>query len=75
MRTTIDLPDDLFRRTKAEAAVRGSSVKNLIIRAVEREISSDAEKTKRPLTFPLIKSKTSRKLDLSDFDFDDLLLG
>ena len=38
MRTTIDLPDILFRRTKAVAALRGSSMKDLIVRAIEREV-------------------------------------
>ncbi|HVH78219.1 MAG TPA: hypothetical protein VM782_02415 [Stellaceae bacterium] len=30
MRTTIDLPDDLFRRAKAEAALRGQKFKDLL---------------------------------------------
>jgi hypothetical protein len=30
MRTTIDLPDDLFRRAKSEAALRGKKFKDLV---------------------------------------------
>ncbi len=30
MRTTVELPDDLYRRAKAEAARRGRSLKDLI---------------------------------------------
>ena len=30
MRTTIDLPDDLFRRAKSEAALHGRKLKDLI---------------------------------------------
>ncbi|MFZ2006678.1 MAG: hypothetical protein WB697_18605 [Stellaceae bacterium] len=30
MRTTIDLPDDLFRRAKSEAALRGQKFKDLV---------------------------------------------
>ncbi len=30
MRTTIDLSDDLFRRAKAEAALRGRKLKDLV---------------------------------------------
>ena len=30
MRTTVDLPDELFRRAKAEAALRGRKLKDLI---------------------------------------------
>lgn len=76
MRTTVDLPDALFRRTKALAALQGSSMKDLIVRAIEREVSGGrAAKSQAPVKLPLIKSKTGRRLDLSDFDFDDLILG
>jgi hypothetical protein len=34
MRTTIDLPDPLFRRAKAEAALRGYHLKDLIADAL-----------------------------------------
>jgi hypothetical protein len=77
MRTTIDLPDPLFRRAKALAAVRGSSLKDLVVRAVEREVSAQtlagAGSKPRRVQLPLIHLRSKRKLDLSDFDFDDLL--
>lgn len=77
MRTTIDMPDALFRKTKAIAALRGSTMKDLIIRAVERETASvPAAKRRRKsagLKLPLIRLKHGRKLDLTGFDFDDLL--
>lgn len=74
MRTTIDMPDDLFRKTKAVAALRGSSMKDLIIQAVEREVTSVAPPPKRHrVKLPLIHSPSGRKVDLTNFDFDDLL--
>jgi hypothetical protein len=75
MRTTIDIPDALYRRTKAVAALRGSSVNDLIVRAIERELSkvASAKPKNTPLKLPLIKYWTGRKLDLTNFDFDDLL--
>ena len=30
MRTTIDIPDDLFRRAKSEAALRGRKLRDLV---------------------------------------------
>jgi hypothetical protein len=30
MRTTVELPDDLFRRTKSEAALRGKKFRDLV---------------------------------------------
>ena len=77
MRTTIDLPDNLLRRTKALAAVRGSSMKELIVRAVEREVNSGGSDAVGPSArrgdLPVVHLRSKRKLDLSKFDFDDLL--
>ena len=77
MRTTVDLPDNLLRRTKALAALRGSSMKELIVRAVEREVNAEgsvaAGQAARCGEFPLVHLRSKRKLDLSKFDFDDLL--
>ena len=71
------MPDALYRKTKAVAALRGSSMKELIVRAVEQEIAAKAappaKGKRRKLNLPIIKSWTGRKLDLSNFDFDDLL--
>ena len=76
MRTTIDLPDALFRKAKALAALQGSSMKDFIVRAVEREMETATAKPKRkdePLKLPHLRMKSGRKLDLTGFDFDDLL--
>jgi hypothetical protein len=78
MRTTIDLPDALFRKTKAIAALQGTSMKELIVRAVEREIDQSGA-SKRPggksrrKKIPVIHLSGGRTLDLTGFDFDDLL--
>ena len=75
MRTTIDIPNALFRRTKALAAARGVTLKQLVINAVEREISPvrPVPPTKQRTRLPLIHLEPGRVLDLTNFDFDDLL--
>jgi hypothetical protein len=77
MRTTVDLPDDLFRRTKALAALRGDSFKNLVVHAIETEVAGRKPaapgQAARRTRLPLIRLHTVRKLDLTGFDFDDLL--
>ena len=45
MKTTIDLPDPLFRKVKATAAAEGGSLKNFIAEAVEQRLNSGS----RPL--------------------------
>lgn len=74
MRTTIEIPDALFRKTKATAALRGSTMKELIVRAIAREVGERGKPKKGApqVTLP-IHLKSGRKLDLSNFDFDDLL--
>jgi hypothetical protein len=74
MRTTIDLPDPLFRKAKSIAAARGLTLKDFVINALERETRSEpapARQSRSP--FPLIHLKHKKVLDLSKFDFDDLL--
>lgn len=40
VKTTVDLPDPLFRRAKATAAERGMSLKSFITRAVEQSLAA-----------------------------------
>src|SRR5438132_5812828 len=42
MRTTLDLPDAVFRRLKAQAALEGMSLKDLIARYVSMGLSAPA---------------------------------
>jgi hypothetical protein len=64
VRTTVDIPDSLYRELKGKAASEGRSVQELILRGVEQEL-----KGKRPLqkrvTLPIVRSKRpgSTKLD------------
>ena len=74
MRTTVDLPDALLRRARATAAVRGISLKNLAIMAVERETQGSTPPTSaKRRAFPLVHLKHTKNLDLCGFDFDDIL--
>ncbi len=38
MRTTIDLPDPLFKEAKSAAALRGQSLKEIVVTALRREL-------------------------------------
>ena len=66
MRTTIDLPDNLYRRVKALAALRGKSLKTFITSALEKEVAAAnaLEVPKRRVSLPLVKSSKpgSRKI-------------
>jgi hypothetical protein len=51
MRTTIDLPDDLFRRAKSEAALRGRKLKDLIEEGL-RAVVDEPARGEKPTTEP-----------------------
>ena len=40
MKITVDLPDSLFRRMKADAVLRGVSIKEFISAAIESQIAA-----------------------------------
>ena len=73
MRTTIDLPDPLFRELKAVAARRGTSLKTVIRAAVEEEIRKTENKAGRRVKFPLLSSHEPGSLHLTNADIEDLL--
>ena len=48
MKTTLEMPDKLFRRAKATAAQRGQSLKQLVTVALERELAGPEPVAKSP---------------------------
>ena len=73
MRTTIDLPDPLFRKLKAAASQRGISLELLVRKAVEVELRKMPTKAARRLNFPILASKQPGTLNLMNADIEDLL--
>jgi hypothetical protein len=80
MRTTIDMPSTLMRAAKARAAEQGESLKDLVNRAVAREIGLPATAPGKAgrVTLPLIaRDATPTALvtndDIADaFDAEDV---
>ena len=73
MRTTVDLPDLLFRQMKATAALRGISIKDLVSAAVESEIAREKSTEEYSVKLPLIRSKRPGTLHLTNAEIEDLL--
>ncbi|HMO51196.1 MAG TPA: hypothetical protein PKE26_13940 [Kiritimatiellia bacterium] len=48
MKTTIDLPDELLHRAKVVAAKRNTTLKSLIIKGLNGELSSDSARREVP---------------------------
>jgi hypothetical protein len=74
VRTTVDLPDELFRELKAVAMRRGTSLKEVLRLAVERELGmAQAPAEPYRVRFPVLNSKEPGKLDLTNAKIEDLL--
>ena len=79
MQTTVNLPDHLYQETEALAASRGATVEQFIVEAVAKEVQANLASGAsgsygdREIELPVIRSTRPGTLDLSHFDFDDLL--
>jgi hypothetical protein len=75
MRTTIELPDSVYRKAEKVARTQGVTIEEFIVRAFERELKAepDAPSHSKRVTLPLVPSKEPGTMDLKDFNFDDLL--
>ena len=63
MRTTLDLPDNTFRALKAEAALRGFKLKELVTQLIETGLAMDpqprpAPRLRSPL--PVVRPATGK---------------
>ncbi len=72
MRTTIDIPNALYRRLKARAATEGQPAKALILRAVE-QVLDGRPPVKRKIVIPVIPSKHPGTMQLDNARIYDLI--
>ena len=59
MRTTLDLPDPLFRRAKATASLRGLTLRAFVAQALDHELCQGEMsplRRGRPVRLPLVPS-------------------
>jgi hypothetical protein len=79
METTVNIPDSLYQKSEAIAAARGATVEQFIVEAVKKEVQGNLGSDPsgsygdREVMLPVIRSTRPGTLDLSCFDFDDLL--
>lgn len=70
MKTTLEIPDDLFRQAKAKAAMEGRKLKDIVADGLRMATREPARAKRRHVKFPLIRAKGKRKLPMpSDVAF------
>jgi plasmid stability protein len=57
MRTTVDIPDGMYRQLKSRAAREGSSTRALILKGVKEVLKSERRKTGTPVVLPIVRSR------------------
>jgi hypothetical protein len=73
MRTTVDIPDEVYRRLKVKAAVEGQTIREIAVRAIVREIEQPAAQPVRRLRFPILKSHAPGSLRIDNEQIYDLI--
>ena len=66
MRTTVDIPDPVYRRLKTRAASEGSSAKELILRGVEQVLNVKPRTSRRQVKLPIVGSKRPGTVQLDN---------
>lgn len=66
MRTTVDIPDPVYRQLKALAATQGRSVKELILRSVQAELCGTRSTPRQRIRLPIVPSKKPGTLHLDN---------
>lgn len=73
MRTTVDIPDPIYRRLKARAAREGRPAKELILRGVEQVLKEAPRAHGRRVKLPIVRSKRPGTLYLDNERIYDIL--
>ena len=73
MRTTIDIPDETYRRLKVRAALQGESIREITLRALRREIDAASEAPLPRLTEPILRSHQPGSIHIDNEQIYDLI--
>lgn len=57
MRTTVEIPDGIYRKAKAEAALRGLSFRSYLIGSLQKELDRPKKKPGKRLNGPLFTNQ------------------
>jgi len=66
VKTTLEIPDDLFREAKAKAALEGYKLKDFVTEALRLRMGHLPKEKRALVKFPLIKSRSKQPLNVPD---------
>jgi hypothetical protein len=72
MRTTVDIPDAMYRQLKSRAAREGSSTRALILRGVKEVLKTKRRKPGSRVSLPIVHSKRPGTVPLDNAKIYDI---
>lgn len=73
MRTTVDIPDETYRRLKVKAALQGSTVRQVLLRGIQSEIDEPRPAPVRRLARPILAARKPGSIRLTSEQVYDLI--
>ncbi len=73
MRTTVEIPDQLYTELKSKAALEGSSVRALIVEAVSQSFASPMPRVR--VQFPLIYGSGNQMVNPTNEQIEEAMAG
>ena len=73
MRTTIDIPDRVYRKLESKAAIEGTTAESMLLKLLLHEF--DGREPAIRTEFPLVHGRESRKLNLTNAEIEEVVLG
>jgi hypothetical protein len=72
MRTTIDIPDEMYRELKIKAAREGTTIREILLEGLEMVTQGKQTLHRTRFEIPVIRSKRPGTLHLTNEQIDDL---
>lgn len=73
MRTTIDIPDEMYRAIKVLAAERGDTIRDLVLEGLEAVSGTGRQPARKKFEVPLIPATRADKLVIDNETIYDLI--
>ena len=73
MRTTLDIPDEAYRRLKIKAATQGETIRAIALRGILHEIDELEVSPLPRLSEPILKSYAPGSIDIDNERIYDLI--
>jgi hypothetical protein len=73
MRTTLDIPDDAYRRLKIKAPMEGKTIRKIVLCGILRELDEQDAHPLPRLSEPILKSYAPGSIDIDNERIYDLI--